>query len=357
MKSKVKVTKFDANEGSDFEDAQLVVIRKKRMHHISFKDEDEKRVKKVSKKEVVQKRRKNNEGNVGKARKLPKVVDSNAEEPRRIQVRTSPNVLYSCMHKLSEEQKSYISSIGLGHLLNMKVEGCTSIIGHYMVRNFDVNRMVLRLPRGDIPINREVIHELLGLPLGNVAIKSMAYTQVTDDTITVWKKQFDDEDNIKPRAVQQIIIQTTHANLLYKNVDKRCERERVEFRTIGLGMGEMQEPFPVINESAATGNIVHETIQANEAGKRINLSDGSFKGNEPKEDFNGCGNTIEESVQSQWWYDNKAEIERSLILATSRKQFNNSPIPNYSIQMSKDYADIVNGSARKSFDSTPPSKM
>ncbi|CAH1425973.1 unnamed protein product [Lactuca virosa] len=375
MKSKVKVMKFDADEDSDFEDAQPVVIRKKNMHGTSFKNENEERVKKLSKNEVVQKRRKNNEGNVGKARKVPKVVDTNAEEPRRIQVRISPNVLYNCMHNLSEKHESYLSSIGQGHLLNMKVDGCSSIIRHYTVRNFDADRMVIRLHHGDIPINREVIYELLGLPLGNVAIKSMTYRQVTDDTITVWKKQFNDEDNIRPRAVQQAIMQTTHADLLFKvnifvlmcntlgqsmtmgtcglsmlsnatkdldlsdidwcgyvfdclkdirsawnpynkkgfyvgpiifllivrggptvcfwNVDKLHERQRVECRTTGLGMGELPEPFQVINESVATCNIVHKAVQANEAGEGVKLSDGSFKGNEGKEDFSGSGDIVE----------------------------------------------------------------
>ncbi|CAI9297951.1 unnamed protein product [Lactuca saligna] len=119
---------------------------------------------------------------------MPKVVGNDAEEARRIQVRTSPNVLYSCIHNLSKEQEAYISSIGLGHLLNMKADGYESTMGHYTVRNFDADRMVLILHHGDIPINRQVIHELLGLPLGNVTIKSMAYREVTDDTITVWKK-------------------------------------------------------------------------------------------------------------------------------------------------------------------------
>ncbi|CAH1414582.1 unnamed protein product [Lactuca virosa] len=507
LKSKVKVNKFDVDVDSDFEYAQTVVIRKNRMHGTSFKNENEEHVKKLSKNVVVQKRRKNNKGNVGKARKVPKVVDTNAKEPRRIQVRTSPNVLYNCMHNLSEEQESYISSIGLGHLLNMKVDGYASIIGHYTVRNFDANRMVLRLHHRDIPINREVIHELLSLPLGNVAIKSMAYRHVTDDTITAWRKQFDDEDNIRPRAVQQAITQTTRANLLFKvnifvllcntlgqsmsmgrydlsmlskvtkdldlsdidwygyvfdclkdtksawnpysrkgfyvgpiifllllyvesvrcdsvkivrgrpkicfwNVDKLRERERVECRTIGLGMGELQEPFQVINESVGTGNVVHEKVQTNDAGEGVKLSHGCFKGNEGKENFSGSGETVEatlstikemhdmlmhqkkvledkindsvkkyldnplvqewknnlndlfkevatsdEPVQSQWWYDNEDEIKHSLILAISHKQFDNLPIANYNIQMSKDYADSVNGSRRKSSHSTSPAKI
>lgn len=142
---------------------------------VFFKSEDEKCVKKVSKKEAVQKRRKNNEGNVGKEKKVPKVLYTNAEEPRYIQVRTLPNVMYSCMHNLSEANESYRSSIDLGHMLNMKVDGYASIFEHYTVRNFDTDRMVLRLPLSDIPINWEVIHELLGQNLGNVAINWMTY--------------------------------------------------------------------------------------------------------------------------------------------------------------------------------------
>ncbi|CAH1449692.1 unnamed protein product [Lactuca virosa] len=175
-KHKVTVKKLNEDEDSDFEDAKPVLIRKKRMHYTSFKDDDKENVKKL-------KRQKNKEGNVVKARKMPKVVGNDAEEARRIQVRTSPNVLYSY-------------------------------------------RMVLNLHHGDIPINRQVIHELLGLPLGNVTIKSMAYREVTDDTITVWKKQFDDEDNIRPRAVQQVIMQTTRADLLFKETKKCMESKK-----------------------------------------------------------------------------------------------------------------------------------
>ncbi|CAI9289570.1 unnamed protein product [Lactuca saligna] len=208
-KDNVTNKKLDEDEDSDFEDDKPVVTRKKRRHYTSFKNDDKENVKKF-------KRQRNKEGNVVKARKLPKVVASDAEEARRIQVRTSPNVLYSFMHNLSKEQEAYISSISLGHLLNMKVDGCASYIGHYIVRNLDTNRMVLKLHHGEIPINRQVIHEMLGLPLGHVTIKSMPYREVTDDTITVWRKQFEDEDNIRPRAVQQVIMQSTRADFIFK---------------------------------------------------------------------------------------------------------------------------------------------
>ncbi|CAI9302230.1 unnamed protein product [Lactuca saligna] len=493
-KDNVTVKNLDEDEDSDFEADITVVTRKKRRHHTSFKDDDKENVKKF-------KRQRNKEGNVLKPRKHPKVVASGAEEAKRIQVRTSPNVLYSCMHNLSKEQEAYISSIGLGHLLKMKVDGCASIMGHYIVRNFNADRMVLKLHHGEIPINRQVIHEMLGLPLGHVTIKSMPYREVTDDTITVWRKQFEDEDNIRPRAVQQVIMQSTRADLMFKvnifvllcntlgqsmsmgtcdlsmlskvtkdldlsdidwcgyvfdclketksawnpnskkgfyvgpiilllllyvesvrcdsvkivrcrpaiccwSVDKLRERERVECRTIGLGMGELQDPFQFINEASGTGNVGQEKVQGNDAG------DVRCKGNHGDDIFSGSGESVETTVstikemydmilqqkkvledkindavkkypdnqlvkewknkvndlftevsaseepeQSQWWYDNEAEIERTLILATTNKQFDNSALAKCSIQMSQEYADFANRSGTKSFKNTPPSKM
>ncbi|CAI9297562.1 unnamed protein product [Lactuca saligna] len=179
--------KLDEDEDSDFEDDKPVVTRKKRRHYTSFKYDDKESVKKF-------KRKRNKEGNVVKARKLPKVVASDAEEARRIQ-----------------------------------------------------------------------------------------------------RKQFEDEDNIRPRAVQQVIMQSTRADLIFKvnifvllcntlesvrcdsvkivrcrpaiccwNVDKLRERERVECRTIGLGMGKLQDPFQVINEASETGNVGQEKVQVNQ---------------------------------------------------------------------------------------------
>ncbi|CAI9293449.1 unnamed protein product [Lactuca saligna] len=274
------------------------------------------------------------------------------------------------MHNLSKEQESYISSIGLGHLLNMKVDGCASIMGHYIVRNFDADRMVLKLHHGEIPINWQVIHKMLGLPLGHVTLKSMPYREVTDDTITIRRKQFEDEDNIIPRAVQQVIMQSTRTDLIFKvnifvllcntlghsmsmgtcdlsmlskvtkdldlsdidwcgydfdclketksawipnsqkgfyvgpiilllivrcrpaiccwNVDKLRERERVECRTIGLGMGELQDPFQVINEASGIGNVGQEKVQGYDAGYV------RCKGNQGDDIFSGSGESVEQ---------------------------------------------------------------
>ncbi|CAI9300437.1 unnamed protein product [Lactuca saligna] len=263
---------------------------------------------------------------------------------------------------------------------------------------------------------------MLGLPLGHVTIKSMPYREVTDDTITVWRKQFEDEDNIRPRAVQQVIMQSTRADLMFKvnifvllcntlgqsmsmgtcdlsmlskvtkdldlsdidwcgyvfdclketksawnpnskkgfyvgpiilllllyvesvrcdsvkivrcrpaiccwSVDKLRERERVECRTIGLGMGELQDPFQFINEASGTGNVGQEKVQGNDAGDvrckqkkvledKINDAVKKYPDNQLVKEWKNKVNDLftevsasEEPEQSQWWYDNEAEIE------------------------------------------------
>nr|KAJ0206354.1 hypothetical protein LSAT_V11C500257030 [Lactuca sativa] len=129
-------------------------------------------------------------------------------------------------------------------------------------------------------------------------------------------------------------------------------------------MGELQDLFQVINESSGTGNVGQEKVQGNDAGGV------RCKGNHGDDIFSGSGETVEkvndlftevsaseEPEQSQWWYDNEAEIERTLILATTNKQFGNSPIAKCGIQMSQEHADFANRSGTKSFKNTPPSKM
>nr|KAJ0193635.1 hypothetical protein LSAT_V11C800426000 [Lactuca sativa] len=246
-------------------------------------------------------------------------------------VLNSCSVIYCVKYVLTGKHKQGTGSVYFFYWSGAFVEyesGCASIMGHYTVRNFDADRMVLNLHHGDIPINRQVIQELLGLPLGNVTIKFMTYREVTDDIIIVWKKQSDDEDNIRPRVVQQVIMQTTRADLLYKvnifvllcntlesvrcdsvnivrgrpaicfwNVEKLCERERVECRTIGLGMGELQEPFQVINESSGTSNVGQEKVQGNDAGG-VKISDGRCKGNQGEEIFSGSGESVETTIST-----------------------------------------------------------
>ncbi|KAI3499221.1 hypothetical protein L1887_35014 [Cichorium endivia] len=88
--------------------------------------------------------------------------------------------------------------------------------GYYVVNNFDSDAMVLRLPRGDIPITREIVHHLLGLPLGETSIESLQFRENDDDTLALWKEQFQGSSDIKPKGIQKAMLNTTEPNLIFK---------------------------------------------------------------------------------------------------------------------------------------------
>ncbi|CAH1427917.1 unnamed protein product [Lactuca virosa] len=137
-------------------------------------------------------------------------------QPRRIHIRTSPNLLFSTMYGVTNGQKEYLSFIGFGPLLNIKVDGSASRIGYYVVNNFDPERMVLNVDRGEIPITRQLIHDMLGLPVGNININSVKFTAAEDKTIDLWSAQFNSENDIRPKGVQRAIKRLKDVGLLFK---------------------------------------------------------------------------------------------------------------------------------------------
>ncbi|KAL4560985.1 hypothetical protein LXL04_033144 [Taraxacum kok-saghyz] len=140
-----------------------------------------------------------------------------------IQLRTSPKVLHSTMQNLKKAQKEYGRSIELGHLLQMKVDGSPTKIDYYVVKNFDPQNMVLKANNRVININRECVHDLLGLPLGHVKIEDMEYRTKDDKTVEDWYDQFDGtkdiidgRKDIRPNALKEAMTCSEEANLMFK---------------------------------------------------------------------------------------------------------------------------------------------
>ncbi|KAL4567956.1 hypothetical protein LXL04_023553 [Taraxacum kok-saghyz] len=71
-----------------------------------------------------------------------KIQTGDVMKPKTIQLQTSPKVLHSTMHNLKKATQEYVREIGLGHLLQMKVDGSPTKIGYYAVKNFDPKNMV-----------------------------------------------------------------------------------------------------------------------------------------------------------------------------------------------------------------------
>ncbi|KAL4574302.1 hypothetical protein LXL04_021131 [Taraxacum kok-saghyz] len=125
-------------------------------------------------------------------------------KPKAIQLRTSPKVLHSAMQNLKKATKEYAREIGLGHLLQMKVDGSPTKIGYYAVKNFDPKNMVLKVNNGVINITRRV------------KIDNMEYRSKEDKTVDDWYDQFDGRKDIRPHAVKEAMTCAEHPDLMFK---------------------------------------------------------------------------------------------------------------------------------------------
>ncbi|CAH1420916.1 unnamed protein product [Lactuca virosa] len=227
--------------------------------------------------------------------------------------------------------KEYLSSIGFGPLLNIKVDGSASRIGYYAVNNFDPERMVLNVER--VTIDR-------GRP-----------------AICFW------------------------------DVETMRLREEYEIRNGGIGSGELQDPYIPQDDNAenvnSTNGLVEEylsTIESmfNKLVEDNHLLDSKLVEaierhplvcdfyewkakiriflNEASTKYGGGSSTDAGNIGplSQWWSDNAEQINRSCQMAEhSVKSFHNSPFPNWSIGMTQEFVDIISNSPLKDIMKTP----
>lgn len=134
-----------------------------------------------------------------------------------ILIRTSPKSLFETLHSLSNPQKQYMCEIGLRDLLDITVDGIPSHISFYAVSNFDWKNMVLKVSGGQLPVNnKQVVHHLLGLPLGDKNILELTSNDGGDDTLDKWKEQFKQENDIRPKGVLKMIMQSRQADLMFR---------------------------------------------------------------------------------------------------------------------------------------------
>lgn len=100
--------------------------------------------------------------------------------------------------------------------MRMQVDGSPTRIGYYAVRNVDPEKMVLSLDNRDIQINKCVVHDLFGLPMGGVDIDSMDNRPDGDRTVEIWKDQFKLDNDIRPKTVQKALNRSAEVDLLFK---------------------------------------------------------------------------------------------------------------------------------------------
>lgn len=127
--------------------------------------------------------------------------------------RASPKVMFNLMSKLTLAQRKDLIDIGFGWFYNMAVEEIPVKIGHFVVDNFIPNEMKLKLQNYDIEITLELIHSVLGVPLGGIDFHHLAKIRVSDLSER-WYLQFD-RRYPTPKKVADVVKETQVDGILF----------------------------------------------------------------------------------------------------------------------------------------------
>lgn len=85
---------------------------------------------------------------------------------KALYARASVNSIYGVVKSMNDIQKDCVRRIGFGSLFDMKTQSIPTKLCYYVVDSFDHAEMVIKSECGNIPVTREDVNRVLGLPLG-----------------------------------------------------------------------------------------------------------------------------------------------------------------------------------------------
>ncbi|GKC66075.1 hypothetical protein Tco_1098673, partial [Tanacetum coccineum] len=121
------------------------------------------------------------------------LVDNEKEgckyNPVKINTRMSPSHLKNVLNTCTLTQIMDLNELGMGHFHNnFDFESTPRELGIWVVKSYDHETHTLRMGDGRIiKVSRELIHEILGVPMGENKVISLPTTTSEDKTITDWR--------------------------------------------------------------------------------------------------------------------------------------------------------------------------
>ncbi|KAL8211241.1 hypothetical protein R6Q57_005678 [Mikania cordata] len=88
-----------------------------------------------------------------------------------LNTRSSPAQLFRCVKLLRDNQKRGVMKMDFGKLLKFNMDGIPSKMTHFVVDRLKCKRMEIICKGGCLKITPQLIHKLLGLPIGGVKIR------------------------------------------------------------------------------------------------------------------------------------------------------------------------------------------
>ncbi|KAL8226093.1 hypothetical protein R6Q57_018650 [Mikania cordata] len=108
----------------------------------------------------------------------------------RIRVRNNPSHLFDLVQSLTEQQKNVVKSIGFSGALQFKLDGVPTCLGLWLITNYDHTTNTLHLGSHTISITRDLVRDVLGIPMGGRQINEILKPSFTDPVVAEFRNQF-----------------------------------------------------------------------------------------------------------------------------------------------------------------------
>ncbi|KAL4577531.1 hypothetical protein LXL04_013640 [Taraxacum kok-saghyz] len=118
--------------------------------------------------------------------KKPK-IPINKDDMVSLRTRLSPKKFYDVVASLNNEQKQSVREMGLGSLLKIATNGITGKLARFVVNSFNPNDMKMHLPKGVVVIIEQLVHDLLGFPMGGELLYCIEHCAADLPELVEWK--------------------------------------------------------------------------------------------------------------------------------------------------------------------------
>lgn len=153
--------------------------------------------------------------------KSKKASPSRIEKPEKgrsyegyLERKFSPSIIRAICKNFTEEQANWVKSSGFRDLLDFDMKCYAHKLGYNLVQAFDVERCELVLKCGTIEIDERLVHNVLGLPMG----ESVLTASGPEPNVDVWGEQFDRKAGCKisPLTVKTKLLESKVADRFFK---------------------------------------------------------------------------------------------------------------------------------------------
>ncbi|GJX96968.1 peptidase C48, SUMO/sentrin/Ubl1 [Tanacetum coccineum] len=143
-----------------------------------------------------------------------KDVGCKAPDVDRVHVRVSLWSLHRLIPNLSPQQRKDIIEMGFGCVLDFNIKDVPTRLSYWLLDNFNEETCVLNGKA--IPVTKETIKDVLGVPMGSVYVQARDEADCRHRLVIEWKSQFGKKDRYYHGPLEQLMYTQTDGGFWFK---------------------------------------------------------------------------------------------------------------------------------------------